>query len=57
MTEKRKKFLGILFIILGLISIITPLTPFGILFFIGLELLGIRFILVDKIKKWYDKGV
>jgi len=57
MRKNIKKFFGVIFIILGVISILTPFTPFGILLFIGLEFLGIRFLLVDKIKKWYDKDM
>jgi hypothetical protein len=40
------------FIIIGIISILTPFTPVGFMFFVGLELLGVREVFGDKIKKW-----
>ena len=51
-----KKSLGVLLIILGLIALLTPLTPGSWLAIIGLELLGIRIALSDKIKKWFHKN-
>jgi uncharacterized protein YqgC (DUF456 family) len=43
-----KKALGIIFVILGLIALITPFTPGAWLIFVGLEFLGIRFLFWDK---------
>ena len=57
MREKNKKLLGIVFIILGIVSILTPFTPFGILLFVGLELAGVKLLFIEKIKKWYDKHI
>lgn len=48
-----KKLLGIFFVFLGLFALITPLTPGSWLALIGLELLGIRFLFVDKIMLWW----
>lgn len=47
-----KKILGVVLIILGIISAITPFTPFGWLIFVGLEFLGIRIAFWEKIKLW-----
>jgi small-conductance mechanosensitive channel len=51
-NSKFKKIIGIFFVIFGFIGIITPFTPWGILFFVGLELLGFRFLFLDKIKNY-----
>ena len=48
---KVKKFVGIFLVIFGFIGLVTPFTPWGFLFFIGLEMIGVRFLFIDKIKK------
>jgi hypothetical protein len=50
-----KKVVGVIFIILGLLALVTPLTPGSWLALIGLELLGIRILFLDKIKKYFSK--
>jgi uncharacterized protein YqgC (DUF456 family) len=52
---KLKKVLGIILVVVGFVGIITPFTPWGVLFFVGLEFLGIRFIFIDKIKNYFKK--
>lgn len=52
---KLKKVLGIILVLIGFIGIITPFTPWGVLFFVGLEFLGIRFLFIDKIKAYFKK--
>ncbi|KKT96338.1 MAG: hypothetical protein UW97_C0015G0002 [Parcubacteria group bacterium GW2011_GWA2_45_15] len=42
-------------VVIGLISIITPLTPVGFLLVLGLEILGVRVLFWDKLKKWFKK--
>ncbi|HXK31294.1 MAG TPA: hypothetical protein VJZ94_00890 [Candidatus Paceibacterota bacterium] len=44
-----KKTLGVLLLILGLLALVTPLTPGAWLGIVGLELLGWRVVLQDKI--------
>ena len=51
-NPKIRKIGGVVLLVLGIISIITPFTPFGFLFVIGLEILGIRLLFWNKIKKW-----
>ncbi len=52
-----KKVAGIVIIILGLIILLTPLTPGSGIIFIGLELLGIRLAFWQKLKaKWQSKS-
>jgi hypothetical protein len=38
-------------VVVGFLALVTPLTPGGILFFLGLELLGLREIAMDKMKR------
>lgn len=47
-----KKTVGIIFIVLGLLALLTPLTPGAWLAIIGLELIGVRLAFVDKIKEY-----
>lgn len=37
-----KKAIGVLLVVIGLLALVTPLTPGSWLAFVGLELLGIR---------------
>ncbi|MEK7227285.1 MAG: hypothetical protein AAB641_00090 [Patescibacteria group bacterium] len=53
MKKSLKKILGIIFVLVGALSILTPFTPVGFLFFVGLEFLGLRFLLWDKVKSWF----
>ncbi len=48
---KFKKILGVLFVIIGIIAIVAPVVPGAPVVFIGLELLGLRFLFLDKILK------
>lgn len=48
---KFKKIVGIIFIIIGILALITPFTPGSWLAFIGLQILGIDFLWGGKIKK------
>jgi uncharacterized membrane protein len=50
-----KKFIGLFVLILGLILHMIPLFPASGIVVIGLELLGIRILLQDKIKLWLEK--
>ncbi|MDO8728962.1 MAG: hypothetical protein Q7K26_03680 [bacterium] len=50
-----RKTTGVVFVIFGLISIITPFTPVGFLLLLGLEILGIRILFWDKLKNWFRK--
>ena len=52
-----KKIIGILLIVVGLLALVTPFTPGSWLAFIGLELVGIRILFLDKIKaRFFAKG-
>jgi len=43
---------GIILILLGFFALVTPLTPGSWLILIGLELLGLRILLQDKLLVW-----
>ncbi len=48
---KYKKILGILLILLGLAALLSPFTPGSWLVFVGLELLGVRLLAWDRLKR------
>lgn len=52
-----RKALGLFLVIFGFIGIVTPFTPWGILFFVGLEILGIRFLWLEKIKMYIRTSI
>ena len=54
-NPKVRKVTGVILVVIGLISIITPLTPVGFLLVIGLEILGVRVLFWDKLKSWFKK--
>ncbi len=47
-----KKVLGAILLLIGIFALLTPLTPGSGLIFVGLELLGIRLLFAEKIKRW-----
>jgi hypothetical protein len=49
MKKIARKSLGIICIILGFLALITPLTPGSWLILIGLEILGLGFLLDGKL--------
>ena len=54
-NPKIKKTVGIVLVLIGLAALLTPLTPGSWLIFVGLELLGLRFLLWDRIKQLSQK--
>ncbi len=52
---RLRKVFGWFLVIYGFVALITPLTPGGLLLFVGLEILGIRFVFTDKIKQFFIK--
>lgn len=47
-----KKILGVVLLLIGVFALLTPLTPGSGLIFVGLELMGIRLLFAERIKKW-----
>lgn len=53
--DPRVRFLiGIIFILIGLFALVTPLTPGSWLVFVGLEFIGIRFFAWERIMRSVD---
>jgi len=50
-----RKVIGVALIIIGVVALITPLTPGAWLAIVGLEMLGIRFLFWERIKKLWRK--
>lgn len=50
-NPKVRKFIGVFLVIFGFIGLVTPFTPWGFLFFVGLEMVGIRVLFIEKWKK------
>lgn len=50
-----RKITGVVFVLFGLIALITPLTPGAlILIVVGLELLGFEILFIEKIKQKFS---
>lgn len=49
-TRILKRIAGVILVILGVVALMTPFTPFAWLAFVGLELLGLRALLWNKIR-------
>lgn len=52
---KAKKTIGVILVLIGLTALLTPFTPGSWLIFVGLEFLGLRFLLWDKLKARFKK--
>ena len=52
-NPKVRKTTGVILVVIGLLSIITPFTPLGFLLLLGLEILGVRTLVWDKLKSWF----
>lgn len=50
-----KRILGVILVIFGLFALVMPLVPGAVLALVGLELLGLRLIFLNRIlpKKWH----
>ena len=47
-----KKILGVVLVLIGVLALVTPLTPGAWLILVGLGLLGFRMAAWDKVKAW-----
>jgi len=43
---------GILLVLIGIVGVFMPILPGWILIFVGIELVGIQLVFLDKIKKY-----
>ena len=46
---RLKKVVGWVLVVLGFVALVTPLTPGGFLFFVGLEFVGLRVVFLDRL--------
>lgn len=53
LDPRLRMLIGILFIALGLLALVTPLTPGSWLVFVGLELIGFRLAIWHNITAWW----
>ncbi len=51
-----KKVVGIILILIGLAALFTPLTPGSWLVIIGLELLGVRILFFDPLRRRFSEA-
>jgi len=54
-NPKTKKIVGVLLIVIGLLALVTPLTPGSWLIVVGLQFLGLRLLVWKKLKAWFRK--
>jgi hypothetical protein len=52
MKRLVKKGVGVALVLLGFLALVTPLTPGSWLIPIGLEFLGLRILLEDRLRGW-----
>ena len=50
---RTRKTVGWFLVVIGFFALVTPLTPGGLLFFLGLEILGLRIIFTEKMKCFF----
>ncbi len=55
MRSVLRKTLGILCLVIGLFCLVTPLTPGAWLIFVGLELLGLGFLIPKKLRELWNR--
>jgi uncharacterized protein YqgC (DUF456 family) len=49
---RLRKTVGWFLVVIGFLALVTPLTPGAILFFVGLELLGMRARVVERLTQF-----
>lgn len=52
---RLKKVVGWFLVVFGFLALITPLTPGGLLFFVGLEILGLRLVFTNKLRAFFSR--
>lgn len=61
MNEKLKKTLritiGVLLVIVGISGIFIPILPGWLIIFVGIELIGIQIVLLDRVKEYAKKQI
>lgn len=54
MRDLVKKIAGVVCLAVGIFVLVTPFTPGSWLIFVGLELLGVRILFLEKLRAWLD---
>ncbi|HPC97197.1 MAG TPA: PGPGW domain-containing protein [Sedimentisphaerales bacterium] len=54
MRRVGKQVIGVILIVLGFLALVTPATPGSWLILVGLEFLGLRLLLSDRLLTWAD---
>jgi hypothetical protein len=54
MKRITRKVIGVILIVLGFLALVTPATPGSWLILVGLEFLGLRLLLSDRLLAWAD---
>ncbi|MEN6338471.1 MAG: hypothetical protein ABFE01_29800 [Phycisphaerales bacterium] len=55
MKSVTRKTVGVILVILGFAALVTPLSPGSWLILVGLEFLGLRILLENKLWQWIEK--
>lgn len=55
LSTTAKKILGLLCLVLGFLALVTPLTPGSWLVLVGIELLGLSFLLPRRIREPWER--
>lgn len=50
-----KKFIGVILLLVGLVALVTPMTPGSWLALVGIEMLGLTFLLPRFIREPYER--
>ncbi len=48
-----KRIIGVILVVFGLVALIIPFFPFAWVAFVGLELLGLRVLFLDRVRTWW----
>jgi len=54
MRRVGRQVIGVILIVLGFLALVTPATPGSWLILVGLEFLGLRLLLSDRLLAWAD---
>ncbi len=55
LRPRLRKIVGWFLVVFGFFALVTPLTPGGLLFFVGLEILGLRIIFTERVRRFFRR--
>ena len=53
---RLRKIMGWIFVVIGFVALVAPIIPGAPLVFIGFEILGLRFVFTDKVKRLFVRS-